>query len=543
MRGLLAFLGTSVAEASLVVTTDAGPVQGIAADGVRKFLGVPFAASERFAPPAPPAKWTEVRDATKFGPGCEQGGPSSHNPDVPAIQSEDCLNVNIFSPTDAADLPVLVWFYGGAFKEGSNQGPFGLYDGANLALQHNVVIVTVNYRLHVYGFLSLPGELGTGVSGNFGIMDQQEAMRWVQRNAKAFGGDPSRVTLWGESAGAMSIGIHMASNKTAGLFHSAIMESNLAGYRYRTSEEAGLYGRYFLKYIPDCTTLKGSPLLDCLRKQNTTTIHHAASQAESQVWVIVKGNWAHWLDAVLSWTPVVDGDVLPDQVTSVFQAGNQQKVPLLAGTNSDEGATFVFDGVPPINGLELKAAQPIIFGKDNGPRVWERYNAPLFSSALNVTSKMVTDFWFRCSTESLAAAQQAAGVPAFVYRFDHSPSFRTLWPQFGLPTQCETEVCHMAEIPFVFGNYANYSDVVTPEEKALTSVLGALWMNFAKDHSGGAGSAQWPAFNTSTRTNWVLDVGTSAAPKLVPESAKDMCEFWDSVGYLHAEEPQVKVLV
>mmetsp|Transcript_29647 Transcript_29647/g.71228 ORF Transcript_29647/g.71228 Transcript_29647/m.71228 type:complete len:543 (-) Transcript_29647:150-1778(-) len=542
MRAIWCTLVSALASDPLVVNTDAGPVRGLSVDGVRKFLGVPFATCERFGAPEPPAKWTEIRDATQYGPGCQQGHPG-HNPDVPKNQSEECLNVNIFAPDGASNLPVLIWYYGGAFKEGSNQGPYGLYDGSNLAKLHDVIIIAVNYRLHVYGFLALPSDSDTGVKGNFGIMDQQEAMRWVQRNAKAFGGDPSRVTLWGESAGAMSIGIHMASNKTAGLFQGAIMESNLAGYRYRTSEQAGLYGTYFLKYIPDCEKLKGSALMGCLRKQNTTTIHNAASKAENEIWVIVKGNWAHWLDAVLSWTPVVDGDVLPDQVTSVFRAGQQQKVPLLAGTNSNEGATFVYvKDFPAVSGLELKAAQPVIFGSDNGPRVWERYNAPLFKSARNVTSRMVTDYWFRCSTESLAEAQQAAGVPSFVYRFDHSPSFSQLWPQFGLPTQCETEVCHMAEIPFVFGNYANYTAEVTEEEKTLASVLGSLWMTFAKNHSASVGPVQWPAFDKNSKSNLLIDIGTKDAPKLTVESAKDMCDFWDSVGYLHAEAPHVTLV-
>lgn len=546
------FLASAAASSSpdLLVQIDTGKVQGILEDDVRKFLGVPFAAdtggANRFLAPQPRAPWTDTWDASKYGPGCEQGGPSSHNPDIPAVQSEDCLNVNIFAPTETQTLvPVMLWFHGGAFKEGSNQGPFALYDGHSLVKQHNVLIVSANYRMHSLGWLSLAANSGTGIRGNMGLLDQRVAMEWVQRNAKVFGGDPSQVTLWGESAGAMSIGCHMATPSTSGLYSSAIMESNVAGFRYRTADEAATYGNYFLEELPACTTLKGSDLLLCLQNQTVQDIRHAASAAESRIWDIVKGNWYHWLSAVLTWTPVVDGKVLPGHPQEVFSEGKQVQVPLLAGTNSAEGATFIYDkGFPAVSGLELEAALPVIFGKEDGAKVSKRYHAGLFSSAREALSEMITDYWFRCATMMYVNSNGKLGLPAYAYRFDHAPSFKELWPQFGLPTACEDKVCHMAEIPFVFNNYANYTADVTAEERSLSASLGEFFTSFVVDGkpSSKTAAADWMPHSATNRDVTVLNTGSAERPQVDQESVSDVCGFWDSIGFMHATAPSLALV-
>lgn len=542
---LVSLAAVCATDPQLLIQTDVGQVQGKFEDGVRKFLGVPYAAdtggSNRFQPPQRRAPWPGVFAATEYGPGCFQGGPSTHNPDIPAVQSEDCLNVNIFAPANVSEpVPVMIWFHGGAFKEGSNRGPLDLYDGQSLVGKHNVVIVSVNYRMHSLGWLALPKDSVTGVRGNMGLMDQRFAMAWVQRNAKAFGGNPSRVTLWGESAGAMSIGCHMASPQTAGLYSAAIMESNLAGFRYRTADEFGTYGNFFLEELPACNKSKGPALTACLQNQTLTDIRRASGKAESRIWDILKGNVGHWLSAILTWTPVVDGIILPEHPQEVFKAGKQVPVPLLAGTNSDEGATFIFiKGFPAVSGLEFAAALPVIFGPIDGPRVGARYHAGSFSSARDAVAGMITDFWFRCSSLMYVKSTGVLGQPAYAFRYGHAPSFKQLWPQFGLPTVCEDRVCHMAEIPFVFNNYANYSVLVTKEEFTMSAAIGEYWTSFAKTHvpSSATAAADWHPHSASVREVSVLNVGTAVQPNVTQESMSELCSFWDSVGYMHLEAP------
>jgi len=213
------------------------------------FKGIPYAGStappNRFLPPTPLQPWTGTLNATEFAPGCVQ---THHNPDVPAQQSEDCLNLNVYAPagTQAGDaLPVIVFIHGGAFQEGSNRGPFDMYEATYGVQQHPVVWVTINYRLGNFGWLALTDD----VPGNMGILDQRAALQWVAANIAAFGGDGSKVTLQGESAGAMSIGVHMVSPGSKGLFSRAIQESNPAGFPYRSRAEQALYGAAYCKAV------------------------------------------------------------------------------------------------------------------------------------------------------------------------------------------------------------------------------------------------------------------------------------------------------
>ena len=230
----------------VIVQTSLGKVLGVeevvGGASVATFRGVPFASStggeNRFMPPQPRAPWSGIFNATADGPGCRQ---PHHNADVPCggkegpnCQSEDCLSVNVYCPsgedTDKPEggFPVMFWIYGGAFDEGTNHGALGLYEGKRMAARGRVCVVGANYRLGVLGFLVTPAN-----PGNQGLQDQRFAMRWVQTNIGNFGGDPNSVTIWGESAGAMSVAAHIASPHSAGLFHRAIMQSNVAAFQYQ----------------------------------------------------------------------------------------------------------------------------------------------------------------------------------------------------------------------------------------------------------------------------------------------------------------------
>ena len=273
-------------------------------------------------------------------------------------------------------------------------------------------------------------------------MDQRFAMQWVQRNAKAFGGDPARVTIFGESAGAMSIGIHLVSNKSRGLFSQAIMQSNVAGIRYKHQEQAAEYGAKFLKAFPDCKHLTKQDLLACLRNANASAVLSADGQIP--IWELVGDprNWGHWLTAGfgfgLLWQPTVtdghSGGEFPEQVQDAFEAGRQIRVPLLAGSNSDEAVAAGLS----VNGLEYDAVLALAFGARIAAQVTKRYPSKgLLQKSLEPLGSAATDYMFRCPTMRLLRAQAAVGLPAFAYRFNHPPSMEGFAHFFDLPKFCE----------------------------------------------------------------------------------------------------------
>nr|WP_233594957.1 carboxylesterase family protein [Amycolatopsis sp. WAC 04169] len=327
----LGALTTTVAEAgeSPVVRTDSGPVRGVSADGYRSFQGIPFAAPPvgdlRWSPPRKPASWSAVRDASRPGPRCAQGAGLGS----PPSEAEDCLYLNVISPAKAErkPRPVLVWVHGGSFTSGAGSD----YDFKRMALGGDVVVVTVNYRLGVFGFFGHP-ELGRD-SGVFGLQDQQAALRWVQRNARAFGGDPRNVTLFGESAGAMSTCAQLTSPSAAGLFHRAIIQSGPctltwpdggffpgvpAGSPYLPRTDVEAMGAEAAKKL-------GCADVACLRR---LPVKDLVSQPFS--------------------TPAFGTGLLPEHPAEALKAGHFARVPVLTGVTRDEARLFValFPGHP-----------------------------------------------------------------------------------------------------------------------------------------------------------------------------------------------------
>jgi carboxylesterase type B len=311
---LFAVFPTRGTAASKILHTTLGPISGKTVsktiDGGKViqtdvYLGVPYAAStaglNRFRSTQPRKPWTTTLSCSNYGPGCPQG---DHNPDVPKNQSEDCLNLNIWKPTKVTNkqaMAIGIFFHGGAFKEGSNRGPFDLYDGAYFSARSGIIVIAANYRVGALGFLT---SNDAGSEGNYGIQDQRMALKWVQANAKVLGGDPTKVTLWGESAGGMSGLIHMLSPASTGLFSRVIMESNPAGYIYRSVSEASDFGAGFVKDV-GCLKKSYSKIetMKCLQSVNITTINKATSA--SNVLDVVKAvlAGAHLLDVFLPFTP------------------------------------------------------------------------------------------------------------------------------------------------------------------------------------------------------------------------------------------------
>ena len=544
------------APAPITVQTTLGAVLGVeevvGGSSVATFRGVPFAAptggANRFMPPQPRAPWSGLLDATLDGPGCRQ---PHHNADVPCegkegprCQSEDCLSVNVYCPSGAdadkpqAGYPVMFWIYGGAFDEGTNHGALGLYEGKRMAAAGRVCVVAPQYRLGVLGFLVTPAN-----PGNQGLQDQRAAVRWVQANVAAFGGDPGAVTIWGESAGAMSVAAHLASERSAGLFRAAIMQSNVAAFQYQNHlVQRSTYGKDFVNRT-GCGSLANLACLQAIDAKAITTLGEDVTHSvkDGVIARLLEGGRVE--DALaMQWAPVIDGVELKGQPLDILAAGGGNQVPVLLGSNQDEGATFVFAGVSTKLPMALyKPLMTAIFGKNASAAVVDFYDAAsaAWTDARDALSYVLTDFWFKCSAHRIAKAAAAGGWPAWVYRYNHEDSFKKLWPIYGLPTQCEDRVCHGAEIPFVFDNYANFS--ATADELAMSADMLEYWSSFAKTgdpNAGGKAALAWPAFNGTDRLNIRLSIPTAV------ESSKDLpsgvlptpgvCDFFDDVvGYHH----------
>jgi para-nitrobenzyl esterase len=318
------------------VRTTSGAVRGTTRDGVYGFLGIPYAAPpfgpRRFAAPQPAGPWDGVRAATEYGPTAPKP-PYAPPYDVllpePQIPGEDCLNLNVWTPDPGGTgLPVFVWIPGGAFVNGSGAVP--VYDGATFA-RDGVVCVTINYRLGVDGFLQFPD----GGPANRGLLDQVAALRWVQDNIAAFGGDPGRVTVGGESAGAMSIGCLLAMPSAEGLFTRAVLQSG-AGHHALTAATATRIGGYLAERLnlpPERAALAGVPLPDLIAAQQA--IAQEPFQAPNPA------RWGEVAVNLMAFEPVIDGEVLPDLPIRRIAAGSARDIAVLVGANRDEHRLFL----------------------------------------------------------------------------------------------------------------------------------------------------------------------------------------------------------
>jgi len=517
--------------ADKVALAGQGSISGVrdTANNTRYWLSVPFAAdaggSNRFLPPQPRPAWPGVIDATEYGPGC----PSlHHNADVPTSTKEDCLNTDIFAPASATGpVPVVVWFYGGGFAEGSNSGPFRLYDGAYMAAHHNVLVVQPNYRLGALGFARFKG---TSAKGNAGLMDQDFALRWVQKHAAEFGGDPSQVTIMGESAGAMSIGMHLTRPNARGLFQRAVMESNFAGYVYRNASGADDFGETVCQNVPGCSP---GCSLECLQAANLTTMTKAWKKASGDIIDFVLSDFSHLIDCILAFTPIVDGEFVTELPLAAIASGSpnfQADVPVLLGTNGFEGQTFVYAATKAdIPSALMPLVYPVIFGgEDNSAAILSqpRYATALSPDAKVQLSNIITDAYFRCASERFA---DAATAPAFVYRYNHTFSHSEVFGKFGLPTVCEKVACHASELPFVWHNdVPSLNATFDAQELALTGQMDAYWASFIAhgdpNTAAAPGAPQWPRWSTADKTNIRFD---TPGPQL--EDSKAMCAFWEAL--------------
>ncbi|MGC2194163.1 MAG: carboxylesterase/lipase family protein [Terriglobales bacterium] len=457
------------------VTTEGGVVAGKREGAVSAFLGIPYAAPPvgelRWKPPVATAKWNGVRDATEFGARCMQGRVFDDMVFRDPGPTEDCLTLNVWVPGNAkAKLPVMVWIYGGGFVAGGTSEP--RQDGTNLAKQ-GVVVVSMNYRLGVFGFFThaeLAAESGRKAAGNYGLLDQGAALQWVQRNIAAFGGDPGNVTIFGESAGSFSVSALMASPLAKGLFHKAIGESGAAFYSHGLPFK--MLGEREQEDVQFAAAL-GVKTLAALR----------AVPAEKLLQVAMKKEGGK---TVFQFSPSVDGYFLPAPVPVIFAERKQNDVPLLGGWNHDEGDSDLNGRKEPDTAMYKAAAE-----KEFGARAAEflkLYPAGTDAEARRSLQDFNGDDFIAWSTWKWLESQKRSGKqPVYRYRFDLS-----------LPAGNQPEglgAYHSAEIEYVFGQLGSKDLPWRAEDRALSEQMQKYWINFAgKGDPNGSGLPKWPPY-------------------------------------------------
>jgi para-nitrobenzyl esterase len=462
------------------VKTDSGIVEGKDEGAVHAFLGIPYAAPPvgdlRWKPPVPAAKWTGVRKATGFGAHCMQGKVFGDMNFRDSGGSEDCLFLNVWVPakTPGAKLPVMVWIYGGGFVAGSTSE--ARQDGTNLA-QQGVVVVSMNYRLGVFGFFvhpELAKESGHNAAGNYGLLDQVAALHWVHDNVAAFGGDPGNVTIFGESAGSFSVSAQMASPLAKELFQKAIGESGGAGERpdpgadekSREAKDSKLASSALgVQTLAELRAVPAEKLLDAFFKPGG------------------ENNFA--------FGPDVDGYFLPESTLAIFTAGKQNDVPLLAGWNHDEGSfEIAFNPKKPTVDSMKETAQ-----KEFGARADEflrLYPATTDAQAQRSMLDFAGDRFIAWSTWWWMEAQSKTGKqPIYRFRFDLGPPADPKGPQLG--------AYHSSEIEYVFGQLDSKAGIAwRPEDRQLSEEMQKYWANFARSGDpNGPGLPMWPVYSAA----------------------------------------------
>ena len=488
--GVLALQGAaSLAHADNgVVVTDNGPVRGVETSGGKQYLGIPYAAppvgSARWMPPMPAERWHGVLDASQFGNVCAQPG----TPFGLASQSEDCLYLNVFAPDEHGKgngngkhkghddgAPVMVWLHPGAFQYGDSNA----FDPTDL-VESGVVVVTLNYRLGALGWLSHPAltaESASATSGNYGFQDQQAALRWVQRNIERFGGDPDNVTIFGESAGAVSVHTHMASPSSAGLFHRAIAQSGSYSLSQPTLATAEAQGQAYATAIgcasQDAACLRSVPVATLLANQSTSPS---------------------------AYLPKVDGSLLPVSIATAFGTGQFNRVPVIEGTTRNEFSLFVatsfeLKGIPVIPQTYI----PLISAMLSVPPATAQAIASFYPLAAypntgTALTAVATDAAFSCNMR-VAARLLSQWVPTWVYEFNDPTA-----PQIFLPpVSFAYGAYHGSENQYLFDmREAVPAPALTPVQEQLSMSMQGYWTNFAKAADPNAsGLPAWNRFQPS----------------------------------------------
>jgi len=519
MAALAGLLVTQFAVATLAddqVKTSSGIVEGVkaASPGVRAFRGIPFAAPPigelRWKAPQPVRPWKGVLKASEFGPRCMQAGVFSDmifrdRADKP--MNEDCLYLNVWTPAKSAEdrLAVMVWFYGGGFQAGSSSEP--RYDGENFA-RKGIIVVSVNYRLGVFGFFSHPEltrESRVHASGNYGLMDQIAGLRWVKQNIAAFGGDPEKVTIAGESAGSLAVSALMASPLAQGLFRLAIGESGAffgrppAGSAMPTLGETEKTGAKFAESV-------GANDLAALRAKGAEDLLSAAQK-----------------DRSLQFWPSVDGYVLPKDVAAIFAEGKQAHVPLLAGWNGEEASWAVVYAKEKPTAHTFPQQLRTRFD-DRAAEILKLYPASTDEEARKSAIDLASDLFIVYMTWEWLEMQNKTGqAPVYGYVFDRTPPVAPDTRVNGISPK-ELGARHACEIEYVFGTLKSQPNPWESVDFKISDAMASYWANFTKaGDPNGPGLAKWPAYDGGADP---MMMHFAVEIQAVPQAHRDRYEFW-----------------
>jgi para-nitrobenzyl esterase len=482
--------GAAAKQTSPVVRVDSGQLQGVVDDGVVSYKGIPFAAPPvgdlRWRPPQPAARWTGVRQAAEFGADCMQG---RFGPPPAQVPSEDCLFVNVWSPASAAPgakLPVMVWIYGGGFVGGSSAMP--ITSGTQFAKQ-GVILVAANYRVGRFGFFAFPAlsrERPDEAKGNYAYMDEIAALQWVKRNIAAFGGDPNNVTIFGFSAGGVSVHSLLASPMARGLFHKAIVESGGSRDSVLTARPMSRDG-IDPNYPVSAETI-GIDFAHSMGIEGTDQAALARLRALSAEEVL-RGASTQPGGSVPSYetTPILDGKLITETAETAYKARRQPRVPLMLGSNSADTAG---------NRIRATTKEQLFarFGQWSA-QAKSAYDPDGSTDLATLVSRANDDFGQAEPARFAASAFAANGSPVYLYRFYYVQTAMRERMREGTP--------HGGEIAFVFGTlgtggFGPPPPPPTPQDQAVSRMAQSYWVNFAKTGDpNSAGLPAWPRYDPS----------------------------------------------
>jgi len=490
-----------------VAVTEYGRVRGVDSGPVVAFKGIPYAAAPvgelRWRAPRPPEPWDGERDASRFGPIAPQPSAAISGNQPPKV-SEDCLSVNVYTPhLGAAGLPVMVWIHGGAYYLGSSADP--MFDGSALAGRGDVVVVTMNYRIGALGYLDFTGfaTADEPFESNIGQRDQQAALEWVQRNIAAFGGDPQKVTVFGESAGAGAITTLMTTPSAAGLFRGAIAESAPAGSVY-SKERAQGFAEQFLALVDVRPSEIGR-----LRSLPVDTLTSACER-------LVQNNPLS-SPGTIAVAPVVDGELVPEYPLDAFQAGRALPVPFVIGTNRNEAQLFKLMRSPVLP-TTVRSIQAMVdnLGLPEAQAIPPSYlGYPSRAAALHVS----TDAAFRMPS-IWAAAAQSRHAPTWMYEFDYVPPVLKV---LGLGA------VHGSELPYVWGNKPGNPLAAVPLGGAkraakIAERMQNRWLQFARTLDPNPPDADpiWPRYDAQNRSTLMINT----VDRVVDDPGRQQRRVW-----------------
>ncbi|KAJ8036360.1 Acetylcholinesterase [Holothuria leucospilota] len=533
------------------VDTDLGPIAGFRykydvdsggiqfSENINTFLGIPYAEApvgdRRFRKPEAKIPWTQPWNATFDRPMCWQLPVDLSN--YPP-QDEDCLYLNIWSPdVERTDLPVMVWIHGGAFVTGTGSSPY--YEGLPLAAFNDVVVVTLNYRLSVFGFLYA----GTASVGNYGIWDQNLALTWVKNNIEAFGGDPNQITIFGQSAGGVSVGLHLLAKQSQDLFNRAILMSGsmIHPWGVELDKEKALNDSYKVGENALCRNMKSDQeLVDCLRGKPARVLINAALTVSLLQF-----------STNVPFSPVVDDELLTDNPKTLLEQGKSKKCPIMTGATKDDGsywglipfASQIAVSNPYINYTEFQQVVSVYTFVHNTPHVsraieqeyvdWSQVDE-ISTNYFDTYIQLITDEALYCPVDEVARNYRKQGNTVYKYLFNHVPS-RSIYSLVTLPAPIWEwrGAAHAEDIPFVFGCpfFPNWPHNYTEEEKVLSLDMMRYYTNFAKtgdpnlggDNDGTPGQeVNWDEFNFPELK--LMELKPSS--EVIMGYRADQCHFW-----------------